>query len=193
MHFIDENTQSPPINSLSVALVEDDFWGNVLRSTTDGEGSSLVQDLGKTKISQLKIPIIGNEQVLRLEIPENNVFGVEILKAWGDRGTIEPGLVGGEGFHWPEVGKELSSVDELEDQIEVLGVLGEALEVDDEGVADLGVDEVFIIDVVDLLGLDDLAFVEQFERDVLSGLFVLGHFNLAEPTLTEDSTDLVVL
>jgi hypothetical protein len=60
-------------------------------------------------------------------------------------------------------------------------------------VADLGVDEVFIIDVVDLLGLDDLAFVEQFERDVLSGLFVLGHFNLAEPTLTEDSTDLVVL
>lgn len=118
---------------------------------------------------------------------------MEILKARGDSGTIEPGLVSGEGFNGPEVGKELSTIDEFEDQVEVLGVLGKALEIDNEGVADLGVDEVFIIDVVDLLGLDNLALVEEFECNVLSGLFVLGHLHLTEPALSEDSTDFVVL
>ena len=43
--------------------------------------------------------------------------------------------------------------------------------------------EVFIIDVVDLLGLDDLAFVEQLEGYVLAGLLVLGNLDLTEPSL----------
>jgi hypothetical protein len=38
--------------------------------------------------------------------------------------------------------------------------LGEPLEVDNEGVTDLGMDKVFIINVVDLLGLDDLTLVQ---------------------------------
>ncbi len=52
--------------------------------------------------------------------------------------------------------------------------------------------KVFIIDVVDLLSLDDLALVEQFEGDVLACLFVFGDLDLAEATLAEDSSDLVV-
>jgi hypothetical protein len=70
--------------------------------------------------------------------------------------------------------------------------LGESFKVDDEGVADLGMNKVFIIDVVDLLSLDDLALVEQFEGDVLACLFVFGDLDLAEATLAEDSSDLVV-
>jgi len=74
----------------------------------------------------------------------------------------------------------------------MLGVLGEAFEVDDEGVADLRMNKVFIIDVINLLGLDDLTFVKKFEGDVLAGFFVLGHFDFTESTLSEDSADLVV-
>lgn len=53
-------------------------------------------------------------------------------------------------------------------------------------------DEVFIINVIDLLGFDDFAFVEQFEGNVFSGFFVFGHLNFTEATLTEDSSDFVV-
>jgi len=49
-------------------------------------------------------------------------------------------------------------------------------------VGDLRVDEVLVVDVVDLLGLHDFVFVEQFEGDVLAGLLVFGHFHLAEPS-----------
>lgn len=53
-------------------------------------------------------------------------------------------------------------------------------------------DEVFIIDVIDLLGLDDLALIEQLQGNVLSGFFVFGNLHFTEPTLTKNSTDLVV-
>jgi hypothetical protein len=59
-------------------------------------------------------------------------------------------------------------------------------------VTDLGMDEVFVIDVIDLLGFDDFAFIEQFEGNVFSGFFVFGHLDFTETALTEDSSNLVV-
>ncbi len=53
-------------------------------------------------------------------------------------------------------------------------------------------DEVFVIDVIDLLGFDDFAFVEQFEGHVFSSFFVFGHLHFTEASLAEDSTDFVV-
>jgi hypothetical protein len=42
------------------------------------------------------------------------------------------------------------------------------------------VDEILVVDVVDLLGLHDFVFAEQFECHIFSSLFVLGHLDLAE-------------
>lgn len=75
----------------------------------------------------------------------------------------------------------------------MLGVLCESLEVDDKGVTDLGVDEVFIINVINLLGLDDFPLVEEFQGNILSGFFVLGHLDFTEATLAQNPTNLIVL
>ena len=117
---------------------------------------------------------------------------MKVFEAGCDSGTVESGLISGEGFNWSEVSEELTTVDEFQDQVEMLGVLSEAFEVDDEWVADLWMNKVFIIDVINLLGLDDLTFVKKFEGDILAGFFVLGHFDFTESTLSEDSADLVV-
>jgi hypothetical protein len=53
-------------------------------------------------------------------------------------------------------------------------------------------DEVFVIDVVDLLGFDDLTLIQKLQGHVLSRLFVLGDLHLTEPSLAEDSSDFVV-
>lgn len=98
MHFINQNTESPPINSLSMALVENNLRGDVLRSTTNGEGSAFIEDLGETKISQFEVSVIGNEKVFRFEVSENDVLAMKVLEAGGDGSTVEPGLVGSEGF-----------------------------------------------------------------------------------------------
>jgi hypothetical protein len=41
----------------------------------------------------------------------------------------------------------------------MFGVLGKALEMDNERMAKLRMDEVFIVNMIDLLSLDNLAFV----------------------------------
>ena len=46
----------------------------------------------------------------------------------------------------------------------------------------LGVDKILIEDVIDLLGLYDLTFLQEFQGHKLSILLVLGDFDLAEPT-----------
>ena len=53
---------------------------------------------------------------------------------------------------------------------------------DNERMADLGVHHVLVVDVVHLLRLDDLAFVKELERIVLSRLLVLGKLYLSEAT-----------
>ncbi len=54
-------------------------------------------------------------------------------------------------------------------------------------------DVVFIKNVIDLLCLDDFSFVEKFQSNVFSGLFVFGDFNFSEASLAEDSAHLIIL
>ena len=180
VHLVDENSESPPVDCLSVALVEDDLGSDVFGGSADGEGSSLGEELGEPEVGELEVAVVADEEVFGLEVPEDDVLGVQVFEAGCDDGPVEAGLVGGEGFDVSEVGEELSAVDEFEDKIEVSGILGESFEGDDEGVADLGVDEIFIVDVIYLLGLHDLVLVEQLEGNVFAGLLVLGNLDFAE-------------
>ncbi len=192
VHFVNKNSQSPPIDSLSVALVQDDFRGDVLRGTANGKGSAFIEDFGESEISQFEVSIVGDEKIFGFEVSEDNIFAMKVFEARGNGGCIESGLISGEGLDWSEISEKLTSIDEFENQVKILGVLSKSFKVNDEGVTDLGMDEVFIINVIDLLGFDDFAFVEQFEGNVFSCFFVFGHLDFTETTLTEDSSDFVV-
>jgi hypothetical protein len=110
---------------------------------------------------------------------------VKVLEAAGDDCSIEAGLVSCERLHIAQIGEKLTSVDEFEHKIQVASILGEPFEVDDEGVGDLGVHEVLVVDVVDLLRLHDFVLVQQFQCHVLAALFVLGHLDPAEAALVK--------
>lgn len=47
-------------------------------------------------------------------------------------------------------------------------------------------DEVLVVDVINLLGLDDLALLEELEGNILAGLLVLSNLDLAEATCMRD-------
>ena len=65
VHFINEYTESPPINGFSMSLVKDDLRSNVFRSSTNSEGSAFIENFSKSKISQFQVAIIGNEKIFR--------------------------------------------------------------------------------------------------------------------------------
>jgi len=61
--------------------------------------------------------------------------------------------------------------------------LGQSLEIDDKWVRNLRMNEVLIIDVINLLSLDNLTFVQKFESHILSSFFIFGHLDFTEATL----------
>jgi len=117
VHFVDEDSEGPPVDCLPVTLVEDDFRGDILRGAADGEGSAFCEELGEAEVSKFEVAVIAYQQILRLQVSEDDVFAVQVLKAAGNNGAIEACLVSGKRLHVSEVGEELPAVDEFKHQV----------------------------------------------------------------------------
>ncbi len=97
-----------------MSLVQDNFRSNILWSSTDGKCSSLIQYLGESKIGELQITIIGDEEILRLQISKDDIFIMEIFETTGHCGTIEPCLVSCKWLNGSQVSEKLSSIDQFQ-------------------------------------------------------------------------------
>ena len=87
-HFVKQNTESPPVDGLSVTLVQQNLRGEVLWGSAQGVGSSF-DDLRESEIDQLEVSVGGDHQVFWFEISVDNVFGVEVLEHHSNLGGIE--------------------------------------------------------------------------------------------------------
>ena len=96
VHFVEQDSQSPPVDGLSVTLVQDNLGGDVLRGTADCEGSSLVEDLGKSEIGKLEIAVVSDKQIFGLEISVDNILRMKVFETASDSGSIESSLFSGE-------------------------------------------------------------------------------------------------
>ena len=56
VHFINENSQSPPIDWFSMSLIQQYFWRNVLRSAAKSISSGF-DNFGESEICQFQIPV----------------------------------------------------------------------------------------------------------------------------------------
>jgi hypothetical protein len=72
-------------------------------------------------------------------------------------------------------------------------ILSQTFKVHDKGVAYLRMNKVFVIDMIDLLGLNNIPLIEKFECNIFSGLFVLSNLNFTEASLTKNPSDLIIL
>lgn len=78
-HFIHKYSYRPPINWLSMALIEQDFRSNILGSTTNGV-CSLTNDLCKPKVNELQEAVVTNHDVLRFQVSVHNVFVMQVFE-----------------------------------------------------------------------------------------------------------------
>lgn len=89
VHLIDQNPERPPVHWAAVTFVEQDFRGNVLRSTTDCVGT-FSHDLGKTEVNHFQVAVPSDHNVLGLQVSVANVFGVQVLENQDHLRSIEP-------------------------------------------------------------------------------------------------------
>jgi len=89
-HLVDEDSQRPPVDSLSVALVEEYLGGNVFGGSAQSvrlEGDAL----GEPKVCNLEVTGGVEKQIFGLKVAVNEVLGVKELKDEHNVGGIEFG------------------------------------------------------------------------------------------------------
>lgn len=77
--FVENAAKRPEIGPEVVLLVGADFGGQIVRSADKCLGGGAVQDLGNTKVANFDELIGGEKDVGRLQIPVEDVLGVQGL------------------------------------------------------------------------------------------------------------------
>lgn len=71
-----------------MSLIMNNFWCQVFRCSTDSE-SSILDGFSKSKVSEFKVSVCANEDVLWLEISVDNVFRVKVFEDEHDMSCIK--------------------------------------------------------------------------------------------------------
>lgn len=84
-----------------------------------GDGHLLVhQLLGEPEVGELDVPVPIQQDVLRLEVPVDNLFGVQVLDGTHDLRRVEEPGGGGEAAPVAQVAEELAARHELHQHVQ---------------------------------------------------------------------------
>lgn len=125
-HFIDQYAEGPPVDSLSMALIEENLRGNVFGCSTNGVGP-LSNNFGKPKVNKFEVAISADHDVLWLQIPVDNILRLEILENGNDLSSVESRLLGVEVSNRSVMRKKISSGKKLGNEINVPLVLHKSI------------------------------------------------------------------
>ncbi len=88
-HLIGQNAQGPPVDWLSVSLIQKHFRRQILGRSAQCVSSGLTV-LSKAEICQLQVAVLVDENVLWLQISVDDVLRMQILKHKCYLRRIEP-------------------------------------------------------------------------------------------------------
>ena len=175
-HLAHQGAEAPPVHGLAVAGALQNFWSKILRSTTECRRAIIIREetlLGDTKVGHADVPFTGEQQVLRLEITVENTTVMEVFQAKHDFGAVEASALFAEGLVLLEVEEELSSVDVIHDEVQLVRGLERVVEVDKEGVAELLQDVLLGLRVFNLSSVEDGLLVENLHRVDFASVLLL--------------------
>mmetsp|Transcript_23181 Transcript_23181/g.54206 ORF Transcript_23181/g.54206 Transcript_23181/m.54206 type:complete len:204 (-) Transcript_23181:881-1492(-) len=136
-HLVDENAQAPPVHCLAVSLLRQHLRGHVLRRPTEGVRRllrSVADVLGQAEVGQLDVTVCGQKQVLWFQVTVDEAHGVQVLQGQHHLGRVEARTLLGKTLLFLKVGEELTTIDVVQDHIQLVFRLEGVFEVDKEGV-----------------------------------------------------------
>jgi len=164
-----------------VALVQEHLRRNVLgRAAERVCPRAGLYDLREAKVRELRVAVLAQEDVLRLQIPVDDVLAMDVREGSPDLRRIKLALLIGKLPGTPEVGEELTAADTLHDDVNEVVILRITHHVNNEGVIDLLHQPLLVVDMVHLLELYDLVLLHEFNRIELPILLVLRELHPAE-------------
>jgi len=109
---------------------------------------------------------------------------VQVLQGEGDLGDVKEGYIVREAILFPQQSENLSSLNEIEDEIDVQLVLKSLNQVNNKRMLDASQDVFLVFDMVYLFKFDDLFLRQHLERKTLS--VQDGEVDLSEGACSDD-------
>lgn len=117
-HFIKQNSQSPPIHCVIVALSGQHLGGQVLCRATKRPGNLVFVDLGgETEICQQQVAIAIEQDIFWLEVPVNDILLMEMAECDGHLSNHKLSLVVAEASDFDEMPEQLSALHKVHQEI----------------------------------------------------------------------------
>lgn len=183
-HLVDEDTQTPPVDGLAVALGANDLGGQVIGGAAHGP-RNVGHFLGKAKIDELDVTIRIEQNVLRLQVAVRNIALVQVLERHDDLGRIKPDGVLIKPLLLAQNAEHLAARDVFHDKEEVGVVLEGVPETDKERMVDIVEDRLFVVDVLRLAQLHDLLLFQGLDGTVAAGELAAGEMHSAKVACAE--------
>lgn len=142
---------------------------------------------GDTEVSQLQISVFVKDQVLRLDIPMDDIVSMHCFECVYQTSTEEPRLLLAESALACQVVAKVTTEQEVHHEIEVLGILEGVVRVDDELGADHGEELEFVHHRLDAF-LVHHARLQHFFHCELSDFFSLEPRAADTPHFSETAT-----
>jgi hypothetical protein len=195
-HHVEEDAQRPHVGvDGRVVYFGDDLRRHVGGGAAEGvDGGGLLAAQTEAEVDQLQLPVAVDEDVLRLDVPVDDVQLVQVRQCLCDHQQKLLGLLLWQTVLWlgEQVVVEGVGAAILQDEVEFGLRLDDVDEFGDGGVAELGQDVDLPLQVLDLVGLVDALLLVDLDGDLLVGALVKPHTHSPIRALPQLSEDLVI-
>mmetsp|Transcript_47960 Transcript_47960/g.71043 ORF Transcript_47960/g.71043 Transcript_47960/m.71043 type:complete len:574 (+) Transcript_47960:355-2076(+) len=204
--LVDQDAQGPVVDAPVVTLGQDELRRQVFGSAAKGVGlDAVLQLLGEAEVSDLEVSVRIDEKILGFEVAVGVLLLVDVCETGRDARSVHAGVVLADALrqrrrlavreHLLLVQKapQLAALNDLEEHVQLVGILERAQKLEDEGVVHGGHALLLGDDVLLLLRLHDVGLVQALHGDDLPGLLVLAQLHAAEGARADGSDDLEVV
>ena len=179
-HLVDENPERPVVDAPVVALAEDKLGSEVLRRAAQRE-RAVRDDFGEAEVAHFNVPARVDQEVLRLEVAVRDLLRVEVDESGENARGVEASVLRRLlAAAVVQAREELAALDELHEEVEVVGVLERRVAREDERVVRAHQQRLFVDDVALLPVRHDERLGQDLHRVVLTRLLVRHQLHAAE-------------
>jgi len=137
-HFVKQDSQSPPVNSVVMPFVVKHFWREVLSSSTEAHCKFILVNLcSQAEVGEQQVAIGVEQDVLGLQVSVDDLLFMEVAESDGNLGDHKASLFFWEASLLDEMSEQLASLDEVHDEEDSELVLEHVIHGDNEWMLDV--------------------------------------------------------
>ena len=168
-HFVEEDAEKVPINGLAVALPSEHLRSEVSGRSAETTSLSIVHHayFREAEISQQSVTVLVIDNVVRLQVPENDVSTVQVLKGKQDFSKVDPCPVLSEALIFLECSAHVAAWCVVKKEEQLLRGLEGVLKTDNERVPRVSQHVSFRLCVLYEVLAENLLLVQDLHREEL--------------------------